>query len=412
MSEHSSDLSPALHEFEVERFGAALGSSLSAVLNVDEWASGQHLGELYRLQSTLIAQTLQREQRMHEPIRREYFPRVRELARRSGIEAGPYLVSEEELDDVRYHLLCNGATEACDGTRNLHSSLMLGIVQIGIALVAYEGGCHTWVQRLYHHDVSMDFDDPVAEAIALLEARAERMAGGQLSGAGSDENSAGFMEQGARAVMEYSERAALLHLSQAPWRMGHGNPVPFSALTGTAGELGIALPMIEVLQRLVLEHQRFVFVLSDASDRLLLSLGDKLRANEFMLVWSLAEAFEASGASVRLLASQRGNARVSRALETLLAEVAPQIVVGVYRSSEMAPARVFYAPKEFACEAALVAMADSSLQLLRGFPMLIDLADVVCRNSFDGASFRNSIHHAYAAAGEPTRYLGERETRA
>lgn len=409
MSEYSSDLSPVVSV--PDRFDTALGVPLSSVLNVGEWSSGQRLGELYQLQSTLIAQTLQREQRVHEPLRREYFPRVRELAKRSGIEAGPYLVSEKELEEVRYNLLCNGATEACDGTRNQHASLMLGIVQIGIALVAYEGGCHTWVQRLYHQDVSMGFDDPVAEAIALLEARAARMTG-QLLGSESDENSDGFLEQGARAIMEYSERAALLHLSKAPWRMGHGNPIPFSALTGTAGELGVALPMIEVLHKLICDHQRFVFVLSDASDRLLLSLGDKLNANEFMLVWSLAEAFEASGASLRLLASQRGNKQVSRALEKLLAEVAPQIVVGVYRSSELAPARVFYAPKELACEAALVAMADSSLQPLRGFPMLIDLADVVCRSSFDGASFRSSIHHAYAAAGAPTRYLGERETRA
>ena len=44
--------------------------------------------------------------------------------------------------------------------------------------------------------------------------------------------------------------------------------------------------------------------------------------------------------------------------------------------------------------------------------MLIDLADTVCGNVFDGASFRGSVHDAYAAAGEPTRYLGERETRA
>lgn len=408
MSEHSSELAPTSHE--LDHFSAVLGASLSEVLDVDGWTSGQRLGELYQLQSTLVTETLEREQRTREPMRREYFPRVRALASRYGIEAGPYHVSQSELEEVHRHLLCNGATEACDGTRNLHASLMLGVVQIGISLVAYQGGCHTWVQRLYHRDVSMGFEDPVAEAIALLEARAARMSGREL-GNNASESSAGFLEQGARAVMEYSERAALLRLSQAPWRMGHGNPVPFAALTGTATELGIVLPTIEVLQSLVLDHQRFVFVLSDTSDRLLLSLGDKLNANEFMLVWSLAEAFEASGASVRLLASQRGNAKVIRAIESFIAEVASQIVVGVYRSGEHAPARIFYAPREFACEAALVAMADSSMQTLRGFPMLIDLADLVCRNSFDGASFRGAIHNAYAAAGEPARYFGERETR-
>ena len=56
-------------------------------------------------------------------------------------------------------------------------------------------------------------------------------------------------------------------------------------------------------------------------------------------------------------------------------------------------------------------MADSVLQPHRGFPMLIDLADLVCRTTFDGGSFVGLVHSAYAAAGAPVRYLGERETR-
>jgi hypothetical protein len=44
--------------------------------------------------------------------------------------------------------------------------------------------------------------------------------------------------------------------------------------------------------------------------------------------------------------------------------------------------------------------------------MLIDLADTLCGTVFDGAGFRATVQEAYAAAGEPTRYLAERETRA
>jgi hypothetical protein len=43
--------------------------------------------------------------------------------------------------------------------------------------------------------------------------------------------------------------------------------------------------------------------------------------------------------------------------------------------------------------------------------MLIDLADKVCRSTFDPEGFKMSIQAAYAGAGQPFRYLGERETR-
>jgi hypothetical protein len=91
--------------------------------------------------------------------------------------------------------------------------------------------------------------------------------------------------------------------------------------------------------------------------------------------------------------------------------VGPQIAVGLYRASDMAPAQLFYAHIEYAHEAALIALADSALQEHRGFPMLIDLADTVCRATFGTDSFTASAQLAYVEAGEPFRYLTERQTR-
>ena len=56
-------------------------------------------------------------------------------------------------------------------------------------------------------------------------------------------------------------------------------------------------------------------------------------------------------------------------------------------------------------------MADSMLQEHRGFPMLIDLADTVCSITFGMDTFVPSVQMAYTEAGQPFRYLGERETR-
>ena len=98
-------------------------------------------------------------------------------------------------------------------------------------------------------------------------------------------------------------------------------------------------------------------------------------------------------------------------VQAFVEELGPQIVIGLYRASSQAPARLFYAHRDQACLAASIAMADSVLQEHRGFPMLIDLADTVCRTTFGSSTFRGFIEQAYTEAGTPFRYLGERETR-
>src|SRR5260370_12526315 len=85
--------------------------------------------------------------------------------------------------------------------------------------------------------------------------------------------------------------------------------------------------------------------------------------------------------------------------------VGPQIVVGVYRATPLAPAPVFYAHMRHADVAAHVALADSVFQEHRGFPMLIDLADNVCRSVFGGDTLTGPVSNAYIEAGAPSRSL-------
>jgi hypothetical protein len=107
----------------------------------------------------------------------------------------------------------------------------------------------------------------------------------------------------------------------------------------------------------------------------------------------------------------RNESGVLPAMKKFSKEVSPQIVVGLYRVWEAAPPFLFYAHVDQAPMAAHIAMADSVLQEYRGFPMLIDLADTFCRSTFGADAFTVSVQTAYADAGQPYRYLGERETR-
>jgi len=60
---------------------------------------------------------------------------------------------------------------------------------------------------------------------------------------------------------------------------------------------------------------------------------------------------------------------------------------------------------------AVIAIADSTLQEHRGFPLLVDLADRVCKSYFDAQTFQDLVGVAYAESGAPYMYQGERRTR-
>jgi hypothetical protein len=93
-----------------------------------------------------------------------------------------------------------------------------------------------------------------------------------------------------------------------------------------------------------------------------------------------------------------------------LRRVASQVVIGVFRTSSVAPAHLFYAHQNHAHAAAHIAMADSLFEEHRGFPLLIRLADHVCTAIF-GGSLDYLTQTAYASAGVPWRYMTERTTR-
>jgi hypothetical protein len=92
-------------------------------------------------------------------------------------------------------------------------------------------------------------------------------------------------------------------------------------------------------------------------------------------------------------------------------EVAPRVVYGLYRATLLGPPQLFYAHVDHADVAARIALADSVLLEERGFPMLIDIADRVCRSVYGDGSLHEMAEAAYAAAGAPFRYGSERATR-
>lgn len=386
-----------------DAFADAFGEPISQVLDMGSWRDGGDLAGFYEQTRAQINDAVAQERRIREPMRREVFTALRNgNSRFTPRAAGLYRLTLEELEEVHRGLLFNGATECCDGTRIEHESLLLTIVQIGISLVAYRGSTGTWVQRLYRRDLRAAIADPVEEALTLLQQRGNRRLDAWESVSEPLNRLIG------RTLMEYAERAALVELSSARWRMGHGEPIPSTIAIPTTPELVRA--SLEILRRLIFECKRFVFVPSTPANRLLLTIGNALYPLEFAVIGTLADRYSNEYLD-RVAVNQSGHPVERDMIQTFLREARFEVAVGVYRAGPHAPPRLFYAHQDYACEAAALAVADSLLQPYRGFPMLIDLADTVCRHVFDGGGFDGAIQSAYAVAGEPTRFLGERETR-
>lgn len=207
--------------------------------------------------------------------------------------------------------------------------------------------------------------------------------------------------------MAYAERAVLLKKSTAAWRMGHGNPASYELLTGS-GNADLLRHSLTLLEELIFEHKKFVFVPSTIADRTLLTLGAALHPLEYLVFDSMQERMEqiASG-------NYRGEgwSDLADAVKKFAREAGRKVMLGAYRASVLSTPQVFYAHEDHVHEAALIAMADSALQEHRGFPMLIDLADTVCSTTFAASTLNAATSVAYADAGAAFKHLPERTTR-
>ncbi|MBX5459011.1 MAG: hypothetical protein IRZ31_19125 [Thermogemmatispora sp.] len=381
---------------DARTYEEAYGESLEETLDIERWQGGSDLEALYRKLEAEIAEAVVFEQAQREPIRREVFPRI---ARRPGAPrgAGCYRVSFDDLRYAHRALLFNGAVEACDGTSQRYDSLPITITQLGVCLVSYQGDQGSWSQRLFRRDLRATTGRPLEDLLALLERRSQR-------GSIEVEEQSRLSELARRGIMSYAERAVLTWKAQAPWRLGHGPPVPYELLTGS-GSMELFTRSLAMLEELLLGHRKVVFVQSDTQRRHWLTIGQALEPLEFLVLETIEEQL--------LEIATRGHypAQFKQQAERFSHEVGSQVVMGVYRASAYAPPYIFYSHIDHVFEAALIALADSVLHKHRGFPLLIDLADAICRVVFGNDIFEDAIHTAYVHAGEPFRFVSERRTR-
>jgi hypothetical protein len=380
---------------EIER---ALDEPFSHTLDVASWDRDLTHTALEKLE-TQIGEAVAQEHEIVKVVRRAIFPHI------AGDEgapasAGVYQATLDDIDRAQRNVLFNVGVTAVDGTVKTHDTLPLTITQIGVSMVSYAGEQGAWTHRIFRRELRTKGPDVSHDEV--LDALMRRRGRGGL-GQPDTHKEGRISELLGRGLMTYAERVVLADQADTPWRMGHGTLAPYELLTGS-GSMALLDASVAALDRLV-RHGRFVFVPSADGDRLLLTLGMALRPLEYAIVHSDEDRMTA------IVKGGHYEGAYARKATAFVREIGPKVVVGVYRTYADVPAQVFYAHADFAHEAAVLAMADSVLQSHRGFPTLIDVADIACRSYTGVDAFTPVVQAGYSRSGSPLLYLPERETR-
>lgn len=387
-------------EISATRYREMTGEDLKSTLDISTWDTGVRALQAFERLEREVEQAERYSNEIRQAVRKHIFGLLPHV-RGAPSEASVRRVSLDDLRNAQKNVLFNGLVEACDGNSHVFYTVPIQIIQIAVATITYHGEESTWANRIFRRDIPLKGGgaDILRETIDLLSRRADgEHRGGRRV----------LTDMMRRAVMTYMERVVLADRAQAPWRMGHGNPLAYELLTGS-GQVDLIRYSVEVLRRLVLEHKKFVFVPSESNAEHLLTIGDALYPLEYAVVNNaVADLEKVLGGGFR----GEWKDALTNTLKPFCDEAGPVVLTGVFRASAMAPAQMFYAHKDHVHEAALIAMADSIMQEHRGRPMLLDMADGLCKTYFGAETLSTPAQSAFAQTGEPYRYLDERTTRA
>jgi hypothetical protein len=395
----STALLPEGIEIPTSEIEAALGEPFTHTLDVSSWDRGLTQAALDKLEQQIV-EAVKQEHEIVKIVRREVFPLIAS-GEGAPANADVYQASIDDIEAAQRNVLFNVGVSAVDGTVKIHDTLPVTITQIGVSLVSYAGEQGAWTHRVFRRELRSK--GPEVSRDDVLDALLKRRGRGGLGQPDKKRTDGRMSELLGRGLMSYSERVILADHTDTPWRMGHGTPAPYELLTGS-GNMDLLHAGLDAVGRLV-QHERFVFVPSADGDRLLLTLGSALRPLEYAIV-----SYDEERMRTIVRGGHYGKEHVDFA-QSFVNGVGDKIVVGVYRTYQDVPAQVFYAHRDHAQEAAIIAMADSVLQSHRGFPTLIDVADIACKAYTGLDAFTTGIQAGYARSGSPLLYLSERETR-
>jgi len=383
------------NSLSTDDFQKAFGENFSEAIDINTWHLGENLADIFPRIEEEMFNAKSDENRNHKTIREIIFPRIKEkaLVPFAGLHDDPKDV-KYLLDKIQKGFLFNGAITASGSTHFTYDTVPISITQIGVCLINYEKQHGSYSHRLFRRDLRFKSDDPVQEALDLIEKR--------RGDEGDGDKRSKLSTLAIRGIKAYTERALLLDKkdSKSKWILGSGTPIPYELMTGFWGsQKELKDKSIALMSRMVLEHQRFVYVQSCEKNQQLWTLGNALKPFEFLIIDTIADDLnrrvETGGTRLKIRDDYKNFAN----------DVGSKVAVGLYKISNQAEPRIFYGHVDHIRTAALVAMADSVFQLYSGNPMLLDLASRLCQMTFNSNDLITSIQQSSLRAEAKLRTI-------
>lgn len=362
----------------------ALGQTISAALDLGGWRDGVALEDLLTRVRSGVERSIRNESRLRSTIRANILAKLHEFPA-APAAAGVYPVSDAVLRSAKRSRLLPGDATACEGVCTGHDSLTASVVCIGVCLVRYDGTINSWRSTFFRHDYDVRTSDPVAILKTVLDRRNRR---GEPAANDEQDPISTLLRRG---FMAAAERKALLEKASTRWRIGGGVPAPLELLTGSGSMdlIDLALPMLD---ELLLQHTRWVFLPSSLSNRAWMTVANALEPQEVAIFQDGRPMLDAIIETANYAPTYR------RKVERFAARLGLKTVIGAFRATRFSPPQLFIAHADMAVEAGVLAMADASLQPHRGSPLLLELARLGAAAGLGIEAFQGIVEASYARA--------------
>lgn len=354
--------------------------SFESFLQDDKWKTfNEHVSNFSAELDKNISDAATHERKQRKKLRKELFSRFK-------IKKTNNLLQQKLRKE-----LYSGNVVGVDGTC-AEVDLIAGFqAQIGVVAVNYKNDRASFTVSISEPFLDNTIDD-VKEQMKHL----------RLKGAGK----IGITPSHITAIMLFKERDFALKRPEK-FKMVQGDILPHELRTGQGRLRGLDICLS--LGRKLLNEDYIVAVQTSTKRPELRWIGTALDSGEYVQLYDYSKMLDAFLEGDDYTKPANFNINDYANFKDFNQDVKEKFSVGMYKVKKRA--YVFYAPKRNFDLMANLIFADSEYQALRGFPLLLDYADIICSRLFSTGDFKKMVNMKLAKSRRLEFEIDERSLR-
>lgn len=297
---------------------------------------------------------------------------------------------QRKIDDLKKELY-RGNVVGVDGTYSEADFITGFQARIGIISTNYFNKRATYTATISSPFILEDSKD-IREQLKYLN----------LKGAGK----VGITSSHIRAVMLFKERDFVLNRPEK-YKMVQGDILPYELRTGQGRLRGLRACL--KLGRKLLDDEYVVGVQTSTGRPILRWLGTALGEGEYVELYDYAKILDSFLEGDDFTQPAHFNPQDYSDFKDFNNDVRKKFSVGLYKVKKRA--YVMHASTQRFDEMVHLVYADSAHQPLRGFPLLLDYADILCAKLFSTRDFERLVHAKMAKQNLLESEISERTLR-